>query len=263
MRPAHGPAANGKRRDVDRLHPREIQRDDTPRDVDDRVDRAHVVELHRVAVGAVHPRFGIGEPREDARRALAHAGPERAPLEDVENVAKRPMLPMRPLIDLDIDLGRAKIPLHHLACDQRPPRERQLRQLGSELLERHASVQNRRHDHVPRRPTRTIEVSDPHPIITSRRQPTNLTLLSPTPKLYAYAQSHQANQPRISSAAPLAPAGAGGWGEGAWDPFPPRGNARARAQMEPSRRGHANARRVVPRPLAPPPSPGRRDVTAL
>src|SRR5207249_8392037 len=86
--------------------------------------------------------------------------------------------------------------------------------------------------------------------------PTNLTLLSPTPKLYAYAQSHQASQPRISSAVPLAPAGAGGGGEGAWDPFPPRGNGRIRAEMEPSRKGHADACRVVPRPLAPtPPAP--------
>src|SRR5207245_3121 len=87
--------------------------------------------------------------------------------------------PTRLLIYLAIHLGRAKISLHHLARDQRPPRERQLGQLGPEPLERHASVQKRRHDHVPRRPTRTIEVSHPHPTLTSRPKSNHL-LLSPT-----------------------------------------------------------------------------------
>jgi len=53
-----------------------------------------------------------------------------------------------------------------------------------------------------------------------------------------------------------------GVGEGAWDPFPPRANGRPRTQMEPSRRGNANACRVVATPPPPPPAaPARRHRT--
>ncbi len=39
-------------------------------DVDDRVDRADVVEVHRLDAGAVHARLGLGQPGEDPRRAV-------------------------------------------------------------------------------------------------------------------------------------------------------------------------------------------------
>src|SRR5262249_40167936 len=80
----------------------------------------HVVEPHRLAVGTVHARLGIGEPREDPRGPLAHARLEPAALEDLEDVAQRPVM-MRLTVDLDVDLGRPEIPLHHLAHGQPPP----------------------------------------------------------------------------------------------------------------------------------------------
>ena len=52
-----------------------------------------------------------------------------------------------------------------------------------------------------------------------------------------------------------APGGGLGWGVGGWDPFPARGNGRARAEMEPSRTGAADACRVVACHPTPQPNP--------
>ena len=93
---------------MDRLRSGQVQRDHATGDVDDRVDRAHVVELHRLAIGTVHARLGVGEPREDPRRPLADARLERAALQNIEDVAQRPMMDVSRAIDLDIDLGRPK-----------------------------------------------------------------------------------------------------------------------------------------------------------
>ena len=81
---------------MDRLHARQIQREHGAGHVDDRVHRADLVEVHRLAVRAVHARLGIREPREDSRRSLLHARRQRAALENLENVAKRSLLPMSP-----------------------------------------------------------------------------------------------------------------------------------------------------------------------
>ena len=180
------------------------------------------------------------------------------------------MLPMRPLIDLNIDLGRAKIPLHHLARNQRPPRERQLRQLGSELLERHTSVQDRRHDHVPRRPTRTIEVSDPHATLTAsspHAHKSNRLLLSPTKPQRRSSTltrnltrpANRASQARCRSRWPGLGGGARGRGTTRYASACPLRLGSISARMRPLPLGGNGSH--APSPPTPQPRPARRHRT--
>ena len=59
--------ADGQRRDVHGAGAEEVQRDDRAGDVDDRVHRADLVEVHRLHRGAVDARLGLGQPAKDAR----------------------------------------------------------------------------------------------------------------------------------------------------------------------------------------------------
>src|SRR5882724_224216 len=229
---------------------------------------ADLVEVHRLAVRAVHARLGIREPREDSRRPLLHARCQGAALENREDVPERSLMPMSPPVDLDIDLGSPKHPLHDLTRPKLPPLQRQLAELRPERGDRHPCIQERGHDHVPRRPTHTIEVHHPH-AFALRLNPacTTTQLISAEADLSTYSDPpHTRKAPRRRPAAHakssiLVPAGAGGRREGSRDPFPPTGAGRRRAQMEPSRRGEPDASRVVPRPLPAPPGPRRHEVS--
>src|SRR4029453_9356261 len=95
---------------------------------------------------------------------LLHARLERTALQDVEDVAERAMVAVGITVDLHIDLGRPEGALTNLARDERPAFEPELPKLRLQCRERHPGIDERRHDHVARRPARTIEVRDPHPL---------------------------------------------------------------------------------------------------
>src|SRR2546426_11094436 len=72
------------------------------------------------------------------------------------------MARVSPAVDLHVPLGRAERPLPYLARDELPALERELPELTPEGVEGGSRIDERRHDHVPRRPARTIEIRDFH-----------------------------------------------------------------------------------------------------
>src|SRR5437016_12846899 len=72
------------------------------------------------------------------------------------------MARVSPAVDLHVHLGRAERPLPYLARDELPALERELPELTPEGVEGGSRIDERRHDHVPRRPARTIEIRDLH-----------------------------------------------------------------------------------------------------
>src|SRR2546426_8686946 len=72
------------------------------------------------------------------------------------------MARVSPAVDLHVHLGRAERPLPYLARDKLPALERELPELTPEGVEGGSRIDERRHDHVPRRPARTIEIRDLH-----------------------------------------------------------------------------------------------------
>ena len=66
-----------------------LEADAGAHDVHDGVHRAHVVELHGVRRGPVHPALGLGQPREDAGRIGLHPVRQGAPGDEVADDRKR------------------------------------------------------------------------------------------------------------------------------------------------------------------------------
>src|SRR5207245_9700871 len=89
-------------------------------------------------------------------------GPEPALVSGGQAVAEVAMARVSPAVDLHVHLGRAERPLPYLARDELPALERKLPELTPEGVEGGSRIDERRHDHVPRRPARTIEIRDFH-----------------------------------------------------------------------------------------------------
>ena len=64
MRGVDGPAAERERRHVHLLHPERVEPGHRPHHVDQRVELADLVEVHRVHRHPVHARLGLGQPPE-------------------------------------------------------------------------------------------------------------------------------------------------------------------------------------------------------
>jgi hypothetical protein len=75
----------GYRRDDHPIGMQRLERSAAPDDVDDRVERPHLVEMDLVHVDAVDCRLGAGEDLERAERALSHARVERGRLEELDD----------------------------------------------------------------------------------------------------------------------------------------------------------------------------------
>ena len=162
MRTLHEPAADRQRRDVHRLGAQQMQAEHRARDVHDRIDGADLVEVHLVHAAAVHARLRLGQSPEDLHGRGHDGRRQPACFQDSHDVAQVPVHVMRARLDLDVDLGRAKRPPPHLARAQAPARQPQLRQLRPQRLERHADIDERAQNHVPRRATRAVEVNGLH-----------------------------------------------------------------------------------------------------
>ena len=172
-------AAQGQRRAMHLIDAEEMEPHAGAGDVDDRVDRAHVVEVHVVDGGPVDARFRLPEPGEDARGVRLDGRGQIAggdQIEDGAQVSVRVLVPVVPVsvrmagritgmivvVHVHVDLGRPEDALHHLASLERPPGKTELGELVAEGLEGHARVHEGAHDHVPRGPARAVEVRDAH-----------------------------------------------------------------------------------------------------
>src|SRR3989454_980696 len=85
------------------------------------------------------------------------------------DVTERAVVRVGVRVDLDVHLGGAEGPLPYLARDELPALERELPELAPERIEWGTRIDQRRHDHVARRPTRTVEIGDFH--TRDRRRP--------------------------------------------------------------------------------------------
>ena len=70
--PRHEATAHGQGRAVHRIHAQQMKADARSRDIHDGIDGAYVMEVDLVHRGPVHAGLGLGQPREDARRAGDH-----------------------------------------------------------------------------------------------------------------------------------------------------------------------------------------------
>jgi hypothetical protein len=134
--PSTKPPPTGQRRDVHALGAEQVQAEHRAGDVDDRVHRAHLVEVDLLEAGAVHLCLGLRQPREDPRGAGDHGGRQRAGVEDREDVAQLAMLVACALVQYDVGLRRAERAAPHLARLQPESRNRQLGELGAQRRER-------------------------------------------------------------------------------------------------------------------------------
>src|SRR5262249_53536785 len=159
VRGARRPARERQRRGLDRVDAEELEAEGGPGDVDDRVDRADLVEVDVVDRGAVDLRLGGGEPLEDGARARAGALREFAPSEDREHRAQAALGP-RARLDRDAEArGRDRATL--LARYVEPEAaEAEGVETGPELVEASAGVDERAERHVPRDPADEVEVGD-------------------------------------------------------------------------------------------------------
>ena len=135
MGPVGEPAAEGERRNVDRVDAEELECHDRAGDVDDGIHGSDVVEVDLVARRAVGARLGLGQPREDPRGLRADRGGEPAPLEDRQDVTERAVVLVRAGVDIDVHLGGTESRLPHLARDELPSLERELLELASQRIE--------------------------------------------------------------------------------------------------------------------------------
>ena len=60
----HGAAAERERRDVHPVHAKRLEAGHRSHHVDESIERAHLVEVHRVDRDAVDARLGLGQPLE-------------------------------------------------------------------------------------------------------------------------------------------------------------------------------------------------------
>jgi hypothetical protein len=142
---------------VDRVDAEQVEADARAADVHDGVHRAHVVEVHALRGGAVHPGLRLGQALEDARGHVPHRRGQAASLENVEDLPEAPMDRLV-VAERHVHLGGAKARLDDLAALEPVAGHAQPGQLARERLEWRARVHQRAQDHVARGAARAIEV---------------------------------------------------------------------------------------------------------
>jgi DnaK suppressor protein len=159
---------------VDRFDPEVVEPEAGADDVDDRVERAHLVELDVVGRDAVDAALGLGEPREDRECVGAHPIRQPAPLEERTNVAIRPMrvvvvmrMPTRLVgmlsVHAHVEFRRADSrPRDALSVD-RDAVEAERGDRVAHAREREAEIEQRAHGHVAAHAGERVEICDLHP----------------------------------------------------------------------------------------------------
>jgi hypothetical protein len=206
--PAVGPvdeaAAHRQRRGADRGGVEQPEADRGTGHVDDRVDRADVVEVDGVARLAVRARLRVGEPDEDALGGGKRGRIHLPRPEDPEHVAQRAVRVVMVVLVLDVHvhLGRAKSSAPDLAGGDRPAVERQRGELLPDRVERDARVDERAEDHVPGRAAGTVEVDDAaHRIFATRRLICEAWWAAPKPLSMLRTDTPAAHELSIASSA--------------------------------------------------------------
>ena len=154
------PAATGRHRaGLEPIDTQQVEADRRADDVDDRIDRADLVEMDLGQVDPVDLRLGLAELEEDPLGQVLLPGRQDALVDDRFDVMP---VAMGVLVRRDdLGIGRAKA----AATDRL---ERQLAgqpQAGHGLLDRpsiDAGIDQRRHRHVAGNAAETIEIADSH-----------------------------------------------------------------------------------------------------
>ncbi|OLC98143.1 MAG: hypothetical protein AUJ00_00125 [Gemmatimonadetes bacterium 13_1_40CM_3_70_6] len=160
MRRFHPPRADGDRPIVDRVDAQPLEALDRADDIEHRVYRSDLVQVHALRRHAVDASFRLAEEPERAHRALLDCGGQRRALDELHQLADVPA--MRLPGDREFHLlapysGPSHIPNGHADAGEPQPR-RQLFQPGG----RHAKRQQGAERHVATDAGGRVEDRDPH-----------------------------------------------------------------------------------------------------
>ena len=138
-------------------------------DVGQRVERAHLVEVHLLGGDPVHPALGDGQPLEDRQRPLAHGGGQCGVEEHRADVGPGPVLVGRRREH--VHAGRAQAVPGDRFRGQPDRLHRQRGDGGGRDVERDAGIDERPEQHVARGPGGEVQPPDGHGgIIPGRRR---------------------------------------------------------------------------------------------
>jgi hypothetical protein len=142
------------------LHTERVEAGHRSHHVDEGVEVAHLVEVHRVDRNPVHARLRLGQPPEHGARPHLHAIRQGRTLDRLEHVAQGTEAPRRIRAHREM---RAVEPtsLDRLGL-QAPAVNLEARQGRLDLADLATRVDQGSEDHVPACSRRTVEVRDPH-----------------------------------------------------------------------------------------------------
>ena len=182
----------------DTLDGQRVQRGGDPDDIDDRIERTDLVELHGIGVDAVHGAFGLGEHGEHVERHPAHRLGEVGFGQQLADHLRRPvrvMVVMHVVVRVhmvgvgvgvgvvhdDVGPRRGNAAALHPFERERVAIDAQTGQSGRDLVAVCAGVDERAEEHVAGHPGRALDVGDPrHDIIRATAQAAPKPLSMPT-----------------------------------------------------------------------------------
>jgi hypothetical protein len=157
--PGHA-QAGGDRGGEGSLYPEHGEGERGARDVDDRVDRSHLVEGDQVDLLSVHPGLGLGQPPEDPLRQVERVRRECRRVEERADAGVRPDDARGRGLDLyPLRVEPVRFYILHLDVERL---EGQLGQLFAEQVEIRPGVDQGGEGHVAGDPGDAVEVRQPH-----------------------------------------------------------------------------------------------------
>ena len=169
MRTVHKACAGAQRPADHALDAEQPQPDDRARDVDDRIDRADLVEVDLLDRAAVDAGLGLAEALEGGYCALLIARRQVGAPDDAKNVVQVPVrMAVSRALDLHPDLRGGEAAPLDLPRAERIAFERELAELLAEGAGRKARVDQRAEDHVAARAREGIKVGDLQRLLLAR-----------------------------------------------------------------------------------------------
>ncbi len=163
-------AAGRQRRTVQPLDAKQPQSYDAAHDVDDRIERADLVEVDLVFGHAVDARLSGGQQPEHRRRSLPVVVRQRRCLDQRKHVGQAPVR-LRRFGEVDVRLRGGEPGAPHALRPQRPAGRLELRQLVVQRRGIDAGVDERTEQHVAADAGETVQVCDARHAVTLRGNP--------------------------------------------------------------------------------------------